>query len=151
MEDLLRGRVVACAESCTAGAVCAELAAIGGASDWLRGGLVAYQETVKRALLGVRAESVLTEEAAREMALGVARLLDAQVAVSTTGVVGDTPEDGVEPGTVIIATLVDGDVDVSRHRFDGRPQDRCALAARTAVRRLTAHLERRCLTAVHDG
>jgi nicotinamide mononucleotide (NMN) deamidase PncC len=48
--------------------------------------------------------------AAEEMVRGVAMLLDAEVAVATTGVAGDHSEDGSPPGTVYIATYVDGQV-----------------------------------------
>jgi nicotinamide mononucleotide (NMN) deamidase PncC len=66
--ELLDGRSIATAESCTAGRIAEVLACIEEATDWLRGGVVAYQEHVKRALLNVRAESVLSEQAAVEMA-----------------------------------------------------------------------------------
>ncbi|RPI07691.1 MAG: CinA family protein, partial [Actinobacteria bacterium] len=104
----LGGRAVASAESCTAGRICEALATVTGASDWFRGGVVAYQEPVKRALLDVEAASVLSEQAAAEMATGVAELLEADVSVATTGVAGDEPVDGVAPGTVFIATCVGG-------------------------------------------
>ena len=80
----LDGRPLACAESCTAGRISATLACVGGASDWLRGGLVAYQVETKRSLLHVTAPSVLSEQAATEMVRGAADLFGARVAVATT-------------------------------------------------------------------
>jgi nicotinamide-nucleotide amidase len=139
--ELLGGRSLACAESCTAGRVSAELAAVGGAVDWLRGGLVAYQTATKRRLLGVRAPSVVSEQAAREMAMGVARLLEADVALSTTGVIGDTPSDGVAPGTVVIATAVGDDVRVRTRHFEGEPDEVCEGATQAALAALAEHLE----------
>jgi PncC family amidohydrolase len=139
----LRGRALACAESCTAGRVCEACASVTGAADWFRGGVVAYQTGVKRALLDVDAPSVLTADAAAEMARGVAGLLDARAAVATTGVAGDEPEDGVAPGTVIIATYVDGEISVSTHRFDGDPVKVCESAADRALASLADHLRRR--------
>src|SRR5262249_22744063 len=110
--EQLNGRALACAESCTAGRVAAACASAPNAAEWFRGGVVAYQTRVKRSLLDVEARSVITAMAAAEMAEGVAALLDANVAVATTGVAGDEPEDGVAPGTVFIATYVDGTLDV---------------------------------------
>jgi nicotinamide-nucleotide amidase len=136
----LEGRSVACAESCTAGRLSAAFAAVGGASDWLRGGVVAYQEHVKRELLGVRASTVLTERAAAEMARGVAGLLAADVAVATTGVLGDEPEDGTAPGTVYIATVVDGSMDVAERRFAGDAEEQCRQAVDAALEALLARL-----------
>lgn len=57
----LGGRNLACAESCTAGRLSQAFAAVEGAQDWFRGGIVAYQVEVKRALLDVTEESVLNE------------------------------------------------------------------------------------------
>lgn len=57
---LLDGRSVATAESCTAGRIAETLACVPGAVEFLRGGLVAYQEEIKRRLLGVVAESVVS-------------------------------------------------------------------------------------------
>ena len=141
--EQLSGRALACAESCTAGHVCEACASVTGAANWFRGGLVAYQVRVKRALLDVEATSVLTLDAAAEMARGVAGLLDARAAVATTGVAGDEPEEGVSPGTVIIATYVDGEVSVATHRFEGNPVEVCESAADCALASLADHLRRR--------
>jgi PncC family amidohydrolase len=121
--------------------VSAAFAAVGGASDWLRGGVVAYQDQVKRQLLGVRASSVFTAEAAIEMARGVASLLGADVAIATTGVLGDQPHDGTPPGTVYIATLVDGSAEVTERHFDGDADEQCAGAVDAALCVLRARLE----------
>ncbi len=82
----LAGRTVAAAESCTAGRIVASLAGVDRASEFLRGGVVAYQESVKRSLLGVSAVSVYSEEAVGEMAAAVRRILGADVGVATSGV-----------------------------------------------------------------
>jgi nicotinamide-nucleotide amidase len=124
---------VACAESCTAGRLIQSFAAVGGAEEWFRGGLVAYQVPVKRSLLGVTEVSVLNEAAAKQMASGVASLLSAEVTVATSGVVGDEPQDGVTPGTVFIATFVDGSVTSRTHHFDGESREVLDAAVRQAL------------------
>jgi nicotinamide-nucleotide amidase len=103
------------------------------ASDFFRGGLVAYQETVKRELLGVTADSVLSAQAAEQMARGVARLLGTQLAVSTTGVAGDTPEEGTPPGTVYIGISIDAHTTSSVHHFNGSPAEICDEAGHQAL------------------
>jgi PncC family amidohydrolase len=130
---LLDGRTIATAESCTAGRVAEVLASVEQATDFLRGGIVAYQEWVKRDLLGVTARSVLTQQAAAEMAIGAARLLRADVAVSTTGVAGGDAQEGTPPGTVYIATSVNQKVTTKAHRFTGSPEQVCAKARRQAL------------------
>jgi len=131
--SLLDGRSIATAESCTAGRVAAALASVDHAVDSLRGGLVAYQEHVKRELLGVTASSVLSLECAVQMALGATHLFGADVAVATTGVAGGDVEDGVQPGTVFIATAVGDSVNARCYRFDGSPEDVCDGARRQAL------------------
>ncbi|HWM21850.1 MAG TPA: CinA family protein [Ilumatobacteraceae bacterium] len=125
---LLGGRSIATAESCTAGRLAESLASVDKAVDFLRGGLVAYQDQVKRSFLGVTAESTLSADAAAQMALGACRMFESDVAVATTGVAGDEPADGVPPGTVFIATAVDGVVRVQRYRYEADPPTVCDLA-----------------------
>ncbi|WP_159607135.1 CinA family protein [Agromyces humi] len=67
------GLTVAAAESLTTGAISNALGAAPEASEWLRGGVVAYATEVKRGLLGVTAEKVASAQCARELAEGVAR------------------------------------------------------------------------------
>jgi nicotinamide-nucleotide amidase len=129
----LGSRTVACAESCTAGKLSQAFAAVGGAEKWFRGGLVAYQVPVKRSLLGVTEASVLNEAAAEEMAVGVASLLCADITVSTSGLIGGDSQDGVAPGTVFIATFVDGAVASRAHHFDGEPQEVLDAVVRQAL------------------
>ena len=131
--ELLDGRTIATAESCTAGRVAEVLATVERATDFLRGGIVAYQEWVKRDLLGVTAASVLTPEAAAQMAIGAARLMRADVAVSTTGVAGGDAEQRTPPGTVYIATSVKQRVSTREHHFTGSPRQVCDKARRQAL------------------
>ena len=138
--ELLGDRTVATAESCTAGRVAESLAAVEGAVDFLRGGLVAYQDGVKQSHLGVTAASSLSAEAAAQMASGACHMFRADAAVATTGVAGDEPQDGVPPGTVFVATAVDGVVGVNRYRFGGDPVQVCETARRQALLDLRAAL-----------
>lgn len=136
-----RSANLAVAESCTAGALAATLAEGGNGSQWLRAGLVAYQDEVKRKLLDVRASSTVTRRAAAEMASGAARLFDTEHAVATTGVFGDDPVDGVEPGTVMVATYIRGDVRVTENHFDDEdPEALSHDAVLVALGQLLEHL-----------
>lgn len=87
------GLTLATAESCTGGMVSSALVDIAGSSDVLMGGVVSYSNGAKRALLGVReatlvAHGAVSEETAVEMATGALARLDADLAVSITGVAG---------------------------------------------------------------
>jgi nicotinamide-nucleotide amidase len=141
---LLAGRSVATAESCTAGRIAETFASVDKAVEFFRGGLVAYQDEVKRSFLAVSAGSTLSEDAAAEMARGACRMFESDVAVATTGVAGDEPEDGVAPGTVFVATAVDGTVRVSRYQYDASPPRVCDLARHQALVDLRAALIDAC-------
>ncbi|MGR3636784.1 MAG: CinA family protein [Shimia sp.] len=84
---------VTTAESCTAGMVAAALTDIAGSSDVFDRGFVTYTNLAKTEMLGVReatlaAVGAVSEEVAREMALGALVNSDAQLAVSITGIAG---------------------------------------------------------------
>jgi nicotinamide-nucleotide amidase len=110
------GRSIATAESCTAGRIAAALASAEGAGESFRGGLVAYQETVKRALLGVTAPTIFCER------------------------VGDEVVEGFEPGTIFVATIVDGATRATTVVTTGDPSERGDRAALAALCLLRDHL-----------
>ena len=103
------GKTLATAESCTGGGIASKLTALAGASEYFRGGVVAYSNEVKECALGVCHETLVrhgavSEETVKEMVTGVRERLGADYAVATTGVAGPgggTPEKPV--GTVWIA------------------------------------------------
>jgi nicotinamide-nucleotide amidase len=119
--DLLRARrsSLAVAESVSGGLVAARLAAIPGASDVLRGGVVAYANAVKFALLGVPVGPVVTSEAAAAMAAGVRRLLKADVGLATTGVAGPAEQEARPVGTVFLGLALGDHVEAREVRLPG--------------------------------
>jgi len=109
--DLLKqhGLTLALAESCTGGLVGNRITNVPGSSAYLKGGIVAYSNEVKQQSLGVRAETLaahgaVSEETAVQMAVGVRRVLAADIGLAVTGIAGPdggTPEKPV--GTVCLA------------------------------------------------
>ncbi|MCC3266392.1 CinA family protein [Arthrobacter gengyunqii] len=127
------GLTLATAESLTAGMVAAELGTVPGVSAVLAGGVVAYSNAVKHKALGVDAELLaaagsVDAEVARQMADGVRRALEADVAVSTTGVAGPEPHDGKPVGCVFIAVVSAERTLVEEYLFLG---DRAAIRRQT--------------------
>src|SRR5690349_4551469 len=109
---------IATAESLTSGTIAKTLGAGPNASDWFRGGIVAYQEPVKFDVLGVPEGAVVTAECAEQMALGTRKLFGADVVISATGVGGPDPSEGKPPGTVFIAVAHGDDVEVEKLELD---------------------------------
>ncbi len=117
---LARGWMIGVAESCTGGFLLSRLTDIPGSSRYVLGGVVSYSNVVKQAQLGVSELSLIefgavSEVVAREMAVGVKRLLAVDLAVSITGIAGPdggTPEKPV--GLTYIGLAGPGDQVVVR-------------------------------------
>ena len=123
--DALRGtgQTIATAESLTGGLLCATLVDVPGASDVLRGGVVAYLAETKTDVLGVDADLVervgtVHADVAAAMAEGAVRVMGSTWGVATTGVAGPEPSEGKPVGTVHVAVAGPGGVetrDLSLH------------------------------------
>jgi nicotinamide-nucleotide amidase len=115
----------AVAESLTGGQLASHLARAAAASEWFRGGLVAYQAEVKQDLLGVKPGPVVTQSTAEQMANGIAALLDADLAIAVTGVGGPDPEEGQPPGTVWMAVRYRDETVTQLLHLEGDPPAVC--------------------------
>ncbi len=103
-----RGWTLGVAESLTGGLVGARLADPPGASDVFRGSIASYATDVKRSVLGVTTEHVVSADAAEQMAEGARRVLGADVGVACTGVAGPATQDGQPVGTVWFGLALPG-------------------------------------------
>jgi nicotinamide-nucleotide amidase len=88
------------AESCTGGGIGEAITRTAGSSAWFERGFVTYSNQAKQEMLGVRSETLdafgaVSEQTAREMALGALCASHAQMAVSVTGIAGPG---GATPG-----------------------------------------------------
>ena len=132
------GRMVALAESCTGGLVCAALTEIAGSSAVLDRGFVTYSNEAKQEILAVPdaildtfgAVSVATAWA---MAQGALARSNADIAVAISGVAGPGGGSAQRPvGTVVFARAIRGseEVDAEERFFDGssRSAVRCQAA-----------------------
>ena len=114
-----RGLTLAVAESVTGGLVMARLTAAPGTSDVLKGGVVSYFSEVKYDLLDVPEGPVVSREAAKAMADGVRKLLEADVGLGVTGVAGPEEQEGQPVGTVFCGWAIGDDVDAVRVQLPG--------------------------------
>ena len=140
-QALESGRTVATAESLTAGMVSAVLADTPGASGMLQGGVVAYQNSVKDAVLHVPADLLaragsVDPDVARAMAAGARTVLGADVGLSTTGVAGPEAHDGKPVGRVYIGIATAAGTAGFEYTFTGSRPDIRAAACGAALERL---------------
>jgi nicotinamide-nucleotide amidase len=151
--QLLAGRRIATAESCTAGLLAARLTERPGSSAYVAGGVVAYANEAKVELLGVDAELIerhgaVSEPVAEAMAEGALRRFDADTAVAITGIAG--PDGGTEEkpvGTVCWSLrLADGHSIARTLRLPG---DRVDIRDRSTT--VAMHLLRRILSGAAAG
>ncbi|CAM4322599.1 Nicotinamide-nucleotide amidohydrolase PncC [Mycobacterium basiliense] len=146
--ELLTGRRIATAESCTAGLLAARLTDRAGSSAYVMGGVVSYSNEAKAAVLGVdpaliQAHGAVSEPVANAMAIGALQRFGADTAVAITGVAGPgggTPEKPV--GTVCFAVLIDdGRTAIRTLRLPGNRSD-----IRERSTTVAMHLLRRTLS-----
>ena len=104
----LQSKTLVTAESLTGGGIGAALTCVSGASAVYKGGIISYTNEVKHKILGVPTEildryGAVSEPVAKAMAEGAQKLLEADIAVSVTGLAGPTGDEYGNPvGTVFI-------------------------------------------------
>jgi len=141
------GFKLAVAESCTGGLLGERITNVPGSSDVFLGGVIAYDNDVKRNLLGVQAEEIerhgaVSEAVALQMASGVREKLGADVGVSVTGIAG--PGGGTTEKPVGLVWIAVHAAELKARRFHvggdrAEVRQRAAQAALEMVRRALAN------------
>lgn len=134
------GTTLATAESCTGGAISAQITAIAGASQMFQGAAVVYSNQAKMDVLGVSADTLsvygaVSEPTVREMAEGAKRVYGTDYAIATSGIAG--PGGGTETkpvGTVCVAVARKYETQIKTFHFRN---DRTINIERTVVAALT--------------
>ena len=115
------------AESCTGGGVAALITSVPGSSGYFKGGIVAYDNEVKKNLLGVSPETLsaygaVSRETVIEMAKGAMNRLKTDCAIATSGIAGPGGGTLEKPvGTVWIAVAYKNEiVTMKQEGDDGR-------------------------------
>ena len=139
---------LATAESCTGGLVGKLITDVAGSSAWYTCGWITYSNVSKMRLLQVSAETLEThgavsEQTAREMAIGALGNSDAQLAVSITGIAGPAGGSTEKPvGMVCFAWATQHSLQSSTQYFQGNRQHIREQAAHYALSGLIAHLNK---------
>lgn len=136
---LAAGLRVAVAESCTGGRVGDALTDLAGSSGYVAGGVIAYEDAAKAALLGVSpvalgAHGAVSAQVALAMAEGARERFAADLAVAVTGIAGPgggTAEKPVGLTYIAVADATGGTV--RRHVWSGDREANKAASARGAL------------------
>ena len=137
-----KGKTLAVAESCTGGYISHQITLIAGSSAYFKGGVVAYDNSIKDFLLNVNKETLrnfgaVSVECAKEMAAGALKNFRADFALSTTGIAGPTGETLGKPiGTVCIGLATRENVIAERFQFTGTRQEVIEQSANKAMEML---------------
>ncbi len=138
--EVLQGKTLATAESCTGGMIGAALTAVPGASRVYKGGVISYWSEVKQLLLDVSGDDLanlgpVSQEVACAMAKGARNTLHADVAVSVTGLAGpDGDAFGRPVGTVFVGYADKKQVMARAFHFEGSRDDIRQQAVTAALR-----------------
>jgi nicotinamide-nucleotide amidase len=120
-----RNKTLSIAEACSGGLVSHRLTNVAGSSAYFQGTIVAYSDAAKTSLLNVNPETLyrhgaVSEEAVREMAVGVRDRLGTDIGVAVTGIAG--PGGGIPDkpvGTTCLALATDGTLVSRRYQLWG--------------------------------
>ncbi len=113
------------AESCTGGLCSHRMTNISGVSEVFWGSVVCYDNSVKENILGVKPDTLkifgaVSEETAREMALGLLKNLNLDLAVSITGIAGPGGGSEEKPvGTVCLGIADKNGISTQRLQLFG--------------------------------
>lgn len=115
---------VGTAESCTGGLVASKITSAPGASAVFKFGAVTYSNEAKHKILGVSTEildehGAISFETAREMALGIRKVLGADIGISVTGNAGPGASEQKTVGLVFIGVSSENYSAVLENHFEG--------------------------------
>ena len=142
----LKGKTLVTAESCTGGGIGAALTAIPGSSAVYKGGIISYTNWVKENLLNVDGElldtyGAVSSQVAKAMAEGAREALQADIAVSVTGLAGPWGDEYGNPvGTVFIGYSDCKITDSIACCFTGDREEIRNQAVQTALKVILEHI-----------
>lgn len=141
---------LAVAESCTGGMICNRITNVPGSSNYFERGVVSYSNESKIQILGVKKKTIekygaVSEHTAVEMARGVRLISDADIGISTTGIMGPTGETPTKPIGLVFIGYSDKEKEFAKQfNFADnriRNKERTSQAALDLLRRVLLNLE----------
>jgi PncC family amidohydrolase len=140
----LTGKTLVTAESLTGGGIGAAITAVPGSSAIYKGGIISYTNEIKHNILDVKNETLsefgaVSAQTAAEMAAGARKCLNADAAVSVTGLAGPGADEFGNPvGTVFIGYCDKSKTVTKAFHFTG---DRESVRSQTIIAALQLVLE----------
>ena len=137
---------ISTAESCTGGLLAGRLINVPGVSDVYKEGFITYTNKAKRKTLGVNKSTLkkygaVSEQTAKEMAVGAALAADTDISISVNGIAGPDGGTNEKPvGLVYVGVCIKDIVHVEEFRFSG---DRANVREQTVISALG--LLRKCI------
>lgn len=137
-----KNKTVATAESCTGGYIAHLITTVAGSSDYYKGSVISYANSVKEDMLGVSAETLnsvgaVSEETVKQMVKGVIDKMDVDFAVATSGIMGPGGGTAEKPvGTVWIAAGNKENVQVQKLHFRFDRERNIEMTAQAALNML---------------
>ena len=124
-----KGYTITTAESCTGGLLAGRILNVSGASEVYNEGHITYSNEAKERLLGVNTDTLkvygaVSAQTATEMALGAAKVANANVGLSTTGIAGPGGGTKEKPvGLVYVGCAINGEVVVEECQLRGTREE----------------------------
>lgn len=139
---IAKNKKLAVAESCTGGYISHLITSVPGCSEFYNGSVTAYSNMAKESILGVKNETLVnfgavSEQVAKEMAVGARNVLNADFTIATTGIAG--PGGGTEEkpvGTVWIAVASEKNVIAIKYVFGDNRERNILRSSQTALQML---------------
>jgi nicotinamide-nucleotide amidase len=139
---IAKNKKLAVAESCTGGYISHLITSVPGCSAFYKGSVTAYSNQAKENILGVNSETLaefgaVSEQVAKEMAVGAVKVLNADFAVATTGIAG--PDGGTDEkpvGTIWIAVASEKNLLAIKYVFGDNRERNISRSSQTALQML---------------
>ncbi len=144
---LQKGLTLSTAESCTGGGIASVITSISGSSEYFKGGIVAYANEVKTALLGVseitlEKHGAVSEETVLEMAKGAMKSMKTSCAIATSGIAGPGGGTPTKPvGTIWIAVACNDKIVTKKLQGDNGREKNTKNSIEKALSLLIEHLK----------
>lgn len=144
---LQKGLTLSTAESCTGGGIASVITSISGSSEYFKGGIVAYANEVKTALLGVSETTLekhgaVSEETVLEMAKGAMKSMKTSCAIATSGIAGPGGGTPTKPvGTIWIAVACNDKIVTKKLQGDNGREKNTKNSIEKALSLLIEHLK----------